>query len=202
MDGHSIGIEMLNAGPLKPDDQGGYYKKGYGKDYTIPAEDRIFADNQWWQIFPQTQLDSALGIVKRLFEDYPTLKDVLRHSEVNSSGEREFDPGAAFPMQWFHAQVLGLDESIPIKMVQVTQRYSHLYHSPAADTDQILYKGLPKNIRLGILKETDGWSFVHVIKYPDNNPLLTGWIQSDRIEPDTNRPRHYHQPKELIILED
>ena len=202
MDGHSIGIEMLNAGPLKPDDQGGYYKKGYGKDYTIPAEDRIFADNKWWQIFPQTQLDSALGIVKRLFEDYPTLKDVLRHSEVNTSGEREFCPGAAFPMQWFHAQVLGLDESIPIKMVQVTRRYSHLYHGPAVDSGRILDEGLPQNIRMGILKETDGWSFVHVIEYPDNNPLLTGWIQSDRIKPDTNRPRHYHQPKELIIPED
>ena len=198
MDAHSIAIEMINTGPLKPDGEGGYYKKGYLETLTVPEEDRVFEAGQWWQIFPQTQLDAALSIVKLLFQAYPTLKDVLRHSEVNTSGQRQFCPGAAFPMQWFHAQVLGLDEKTPIKMVQVTQKYSRLYQGPDASSG-FVGEGLPRNIRLGVLREEDGWSFVHVIEYPDNNPLLTGWIQSDRIKPDTNRPRHYHQPAEIII---
>jgi len=201
MDIHSIGIEMLNAGPLRSDGQGGYYKKGYLENYPIPAEDQRFEANQWWQIFPQVQLDTALGIVELLFQAYPTLKDVLRHSDVNTSGEREFCPGAVFPMQWFHAQVLGLDEENPIRMVQVTRQYAHLYHGPDVDSGRILEEGLPRNIRMGVLKETGDWSYVHVIEYPVDHPLLTGWIQTNHIIPDTNRPRHYHQPPNLNIPE-
>ena len=199
MDLHSIGIEMLNAGPLTSDGQGGYFKKGYLESYTIPEEDRIFEARQWWQIFPDEQVETALSIVKLLFSNYPTLKDVLGHYEINTTGLRENDPGPAFDMQRFHAQVLGLDKSTPIKMVYKTRVYSHLYKGRDVDSVK-LYEGLNKNVRMGVLKEEDDWSYVHVIEYPDDNPLLAGWIQSDRITPDTDKPRHYHLPSELTIL--
>jgi len=124
---------------------------------------------------------------------------VLGHYEINTTGLRENDPGPAFDMQRFHAQVLGLDKSTPIKMVYKTRVYSHLYKGRDVDSVK-LYEGLNKNVRMGVLKEEDDWSYVHVIEYPDDNPLLAGWIQSDRITPDTDKPRHYHQPSELTIL--
>jgi N-acetylmuramoyl-L-alanine amidase len=199
MDLHSIGIELLNAGPLDSDGQGGYYKRTFHVDYTIPENDRELVNNRWWQSFPDAQIETALTVVKLLFQTYQGLRDVLKHSEINTSGLRENCPGPAFPMQRFHANVLGLDENLPITRVHITNRYSHLYTGPGEENDRVLSEGLPRNIDLGVLHEENGWSYVHVFRYPAENLLLTGWIQNHRINVDGNKPRHYHKPPEIII---
>lgn len=197
MDSHSIGIEMLNAGKLTTDNGVDYYKSNFGITYPVPEDERVFYNGEWWQIYPQAQLNSALEIVRLLIHHYPDIKDVLGHNEINP-GQRPEDPGPAFPMQWFHAQALGLDESLPITRVHVTTRFVRLFSGPGENYERI-GDGFPKNTPLGVLSAENGWSLVHV--YPDKRepPYMTGWMQTDSIAVDTLKPRHYHRHKEVVL---
>jgi N-acetylmuramoyl-L-alanine amidase len=197
MDRYSIGIEMLNAQELDTINQMDYYKKTYGTTYTIPEKDRVLINKNWWQIYPKAQLDAALAVVRLLFQNYQELKDVLGHSEINPKWR--VDPGPAFPMQWFHAKVIGLDENVPITRVHITTRYSRLYDGPGDDHETI-GEGLPRNTPLGILSEENGWSYIHLRPDDNNPPFIKGWIQSDRIKEDDLKPRHYHMPPDILAL--
>lgn len=200
MNSWSLGIELVNAGYLEENDEGEWHLNGV----VIPENDRVLKqhplDNvpKWWQIYPQVQVETALEVTELLFENYPTLIDVLSHDEVNPKDRR--DPGPAFDMQRFHAKIISLDDRFPITRIHVTERFSRLYVAPGV-ANETIGDGLPKNIPLGILKEENGWSHVQV--NPQNNPpFVTGWIQSDRINVDNLKPRHYHIPTDLVTLVD
>jgi len=197
MDKHSIGIEMLNAGPLKSNDQGEFYKMSGGTRYAIPEEDRVLINNRWWQIYPQAQIEATHTVVQLLFHHYPGLKEILGHNEINPK-YRPDDPGPAFPMQWFHAVILGLDENLPTTRVQITSGYTHLYAGPG-DTFERIGEGYPKNTPLGVLAEVNGWLFVQLNPDSPNPPFLTGWVNRGRVKEDMNKPRHYHRPHDIVI---
>jgi N-acetylmuramoyl-L-alanine amidase len=197
MDRHSIGIEMLNGGPLNSNDQGEFYKSSGGITYIIPIEDRVFINNKWWQIYPQAQLDAAHAVGQLLIQHYPEIKDVLGHNEINPTW-RPNDPGLAFPMQLLHATLLSLDENLPVTRVQITAGYSHLYTGPGEDFERA-GEGFPKNTPLGVLAEMNGWLFVQLSPDSQNPPFITGWIHHGRVKEDIYKPRHYHQPRDIVI---
>jgi N-acetylmuramoyl-L-alanine amidase len=197
MDRHSIGIEMLNTGRLIADEEENFSKSSGGITYIIPPEDRVLINSKWWQIYPQAQLDAAHSLVKLLFQYYPELKDILGHNEINPAW-RPDDPGSAFPMQWFHATILGVDENLLITRVQITSGYSHLYAGPG-DTYERVGEGFPKNTPLGVLAEEKGWLFVQLNPDSQAPPFITGWIQQGRVQEDIYKPRHYHRPRDIVI---
>jgi N-acetylmuramoyl-L-alanine amidase len=203
MNSWSLGIELLNAADLDENDQGEIHKRGV----LIPEEDRVYLQHRlqysprWWQIYPQAQVDAALTVTRLLFQTYDTMEDVMMHDEIVPPNIR-IDPGPAFPMQWFHAQVLGLDETMPIKRVNVTTCISHLYHGPGVNYQVIDSSRLERNVPLGIMTEQDGWAYIHVLQEVGGLQDLVGWIQSDRITEDSLRPRHYHKPPHIVIPEE
>lgn len=102
----SIGIELVNPGPLK---SGPPYPRTLmgGKwdgETFVKAKDGYVT----WAAYTPEQLETCFSICKALYEAYPgLLKGVYGHNEISPG--RKIDPGPAFPLasfkQWFEGRV-------------------------------------------------------------------------------------------------
>lgn len=103
----SIGIELINYGPLTKDSNGKYRSLF---NTTIPEEE-VFMDKHindssesfYWHKYSNAQLDAAFQLTRLLVRTY-RLRLVLGHEEI--SPVRKVDPGPAFPMELFRSAVL------------------------------------------------------------------------------------------------
>lgn len=106
----SVGIELVNAGPLTSAKDGAFYT-WWGAQ--IPLSDVVEVDpkdpasfgKKYWHRFPGEQITSALEIVRCLIATYPQIEDILGHSDVAPG--RKTDPGPVFPMMSFKAALFG-----------------------------------------------------------------------------------------------
>lgn len=94
---YSIGIEIVNAGPLERTSAG--YKTWYGS--IIPTSEVIKAKHvnekveRYWQTYTEEQISEFIKVTKLLKETY-NLKYLLGHSDIAPT--RKTDPGPAFPI--------------------------------------------------------------------------------------------------------
>lgn len=101
---HSIGIELVNPGPLTARSDGGF-ADAHGR--LIPAAGIVRAAHRHggprrpWQAYPTAQLDTLERALRALRHRYPTLEDVVGHDDIAPG--RKIDPGPAFPMDRFKA---------------------------------------------------------------------------------------------------
>lgn len=114
----TIGVELVNAGPLN--------KRGDGKYATalggtvVPASSVVIAAHKnggperAWQTYPPAQIAAAMEIAGALVAAYG-LRDVIGHEDIAPA--RKADPGPAFPMASFRARVIGraADKAPPAK---------------------------------------------------------------------------------------
>ncbi|MEM7371957.1 MAG: N-acetylmuramoyl-L-alanine amidase [Bacteroidota bacterium] len=102
----SIGIELVNYGPITKDDNGVYRNLYRGRvsqeDVFMGKHKNDSAESFLWHKFPQAQLDSAYQLTRLLVQTY-NLPLVLGHDDI--SPVRKVDPGPAFPMEDFQNAV-------------------------------------------------------------------------------------------------
>lgn len=102
----SIGIELVNWGPLARDEDGWRTWTGAAvsaKDVRI-ATHRDEKKERGWQTFPEAQMEAAHDICSALVSEFPAIDHILGHDDV--SPNRKIDPGPAFPMLSFRAAIL------------------------------------------------------------------------------------------------
>ena len=103
VNGRTIGIEIMNVGPL--------YEKD-GKIYTI-AENKEFNgpgmsggppkyQYELWEAYAPLQIDDVIALTKQLVKEFPALatdpdRFLVGHEDVDPS--RKIDPAIAFPWQ-------------------------------------------------------------------------------------------------------
>ena len=107
---YSIGIEIVNAGPLTqskdnkyrtwyksviPDDQ---VEHDSGRSPVVPATDN------YWHSYAKEQIDKCWEICDLLIQVYG-IKEVVGHEEI--SPRRKIDPGPAFPLDTFRNRLFG-----------------------------------------------------------------------------------------------
>ena len=101
---YSIGIELDYPGQLKCSSGRWitWFNKAYDDDDVIVAKAKYGARTYGWLKYPDVQLEAAVEVAALLVGTYQ-LKEILGHEDI--SQRRKWDPGPAFPMEDFRAQV-------------------------------------------------------------------------------------------------
>lgn len=107
LNGHSIGIEIVNAGKLNRT-AAGKWRNWAGNE--IPEEQVVLATHKHetreagWHAYTEAQLNTVAEIGTTLHRHFGFL-DVLGHDDV--SPRRKVDPGPAFPMTSIASRIMG-----------------------------------------------------------------------------------------------
>ena len=179
LNGHSIGIELVNAGKLMKNDNAWYSPLDRKK---IPITQVLYAMHkneqraEGWQDFTQAQLEAAMDLGALLTKEYG-LKDVLGHDDV--SPFRKTDPGPAFPMDAFRSRVMGRGDDI--KDVFVTTVKLNIREGAGTFFEKIT-KPLPKGTKLQVLNVDGNWSFVSALEPVHGIMDLEGWVYHKYLE--------------------
>lgn len=119
---YSIGIELDNAGPLKA--AGSKFISDFGKYYdpdeVIEATHRNESAPRFWHAYTEEQLECVRDVCEVLIERF-TIKTLVGHEEI--APQRKSDPGPAFPLNKFRAQLLESrleDEAEPDEIASVS----------------------------------------------------------------------------------
>ena len=176
---YSIGIEIANYGWLNKYGDGSYGRSDTPRfaanDVTIGRMPNS-TETKAWENYTLAQLDAVEQVTQALLNHYPSIREVIGHSEISPS--RKFDPGPAFPIQRYRNlldnRAMGAlnegTESSPEKYV--TTVTVNFRSGPGNDWDVIEQSPLPANTPL-IKKDEQGiWYFVQL----ENNPNIHGWI--------------------------
>lgn len=105
LNNYSLGIELVNAGPLTKAQDGKFFT-WWGKE--VPLADVVEVDpnapgcfnRPYWQRFPEEQIWACQLAVQALMREYP-VEEILGHSNISPG--RKQDPGPAFPLQHLRA---------------------------------------------------------------------------------------------------
>lgn len=102
VNGFSVGIELVNVGPLKLVD--GTYRDHNGRPYSGPVvETKPRFGVKFWAEYPRAQLEALVDVILSLREKYPTISEVVGHEDVSPG--RKWDPGPAFPWKEVRAAI-------------------------------------------------------------------------------------------------
>lgn len=180
---YSIGIEMVNAGPLKKTASRfvSAFGKHYSEDEVVLATHRNEQQARYWQVYSEPQIACAMAICEVLIEHYG-IHTLLGHEEVSPG--RKTDPGPAFPLDQIRQQLLsdraaddpdepeslvplrpqqGRDARVMASQLNIRQSAS-LYARPVRPP-------LISGQSVTVLAEKNGWCKVQVTE--------TGWVKKE-----------------------
>lgn len=114
LNSYSIGIEIVNAGPL--DKNGSRWVSWFGKSYPREEVVRSTHKNEskpiYWHRYSAAQIDSVMEICRVLMMQY-SIRFILGHDDISPGRKR--DPGPAFPLEKIRERLLGNDRSGELK---------------------------------------------------------------------------------------
>lgn len=90
--GYSIGIELVNPGPLQPDGNGGFTDT-YHRPFVGQAVEAPSGRYRYWAPYPAAQMEALVSATRYIVGHYP-IAAVTGHSHIAPG--RKIDPGLAF----------------------------------------------------------------------------------------------------------
>ncbi|MFV1982652.1 MAG: N-acetylmuramoyl-L-alanine amidase [Thiohalomonadales bacterium] len=162
---YSIGIEIDNAGILKPNGNGNYlswFNRVYTPDEVVKATHRNETTAQYWHRYSEQQIDTVFEICETLYESYP-IKELLGHEEISPS--RKTDPGPAFPLDRLRMRLFDNDrqeekpdDQIPLlnKVARVTAPLLNIRSGPDPSFDKVA-EPLKQNSQVEIIDKDGSW---------------------------------------------
>ncbi|HRG88091.1 MAG TPA: N-acetylmuramoyl-L-alanine amidase [Chitinophagales bacterium] len=179
MNNYSIGIELDNCGRLRK--VGNDYLNVAGK--VLPPADVVLAQHKHedrveaWHNYPQAQLDS-LKQVSLLLVNHYKLQDILGHEDI--APFRKSDPGPAFPMASFGAQILGRADDTG-EIFKVTTDGANFRSTPNNTTKENILGTLKKDTKVEYISANGGWFNVYVVS-PSTLKDKVGWIHNSLLK--------------------
>ncbi|MCC5914613.1 MAG: amidase [Balneolaceae bacterium] len=174
---YSIGIEVVNAGPLEKSGNLWYawYGRSYKREEVVRAIHRNEDKRTYWHRFTEEQIDSVMNICKVLTKKYK-IRYILDHEEISPGRKR--DPGPAFPLEKIRERVLvsdrsgrnheeGLNEKAFVSAPSLNVR-----SGPGTNFD-IISQPLSRRTEVLITDRENGWAHVEF--------TVTGWVSENYI---------------------
>lgn len=131
--------------------------------YAIGIEQQnVEARSEW----TETQILKCIEVCKALVAAYPSITEILAHSEVATPAGRKDDPGPKFPMDRVRREVFGL-------VTKSTTSDVNLRSGPG--TKFSIVKELSLGTRVNVLSSSGSWSNVEV-------GGLKGWVSNQYLK--------------------
>lgn len=173
---YSIGIEIVNEGPLKK--SGDVFRSWSGRQYTsnevIEAIHRNQTTPKYWHVYTEEQIQVVFDLCQLLVETY-NIKSILGHEEICPT--RKSDPGPAFPLDRLRNKLLHenrdtnnddeLNETGRVMISKLNIRSSPI-------DGQVVARPLTKGTKVKLIEEKNGWYRV--------STEIEGWVYSKYIE--------------------
>lgn len=177
MNNYSIGIEIVNSGPLTK--SGNVYRTWFGSSYdpsdVIEAIHRNETTPRYWHVYTQQQIQAIEEICMALIEEY-NIKYILGHEEI--APKRKTDPGPAFPLDRLRNKLLeesrdaDTDEDLP-DVGRIAASSLNIRALPKNNADKIALP-LTRGTKVKILDEADGWYKV--------STEIEGWVFGKHVD--------------------
>lgn len=179
LNGHSIGIELDNAGPLTP--QGDKWRAWFGRLYdrseVFVARHKNEDRERGWHAYPEAQLEAAIAVSALLVQEYGLI-DVVGHDDIAPG--RKSDPGPAFPMESFRARVMGRQSDAPEHLE--TTVFLNIRQGPGTGHERLEASPLAPGTRLNLLERQGIWHLVEVLD-AERQPVQNGWVHGHYVRP-------------------
>jgi N-acetylmuramoyl-L-alanine amidase len=185
LNGHSVGIEIVNWGKLKKSGSGGWvsWANAPVPDSRVILEEHKHFPGQvfGWEAFDHAQFVAAIGACQALVEEYGIKPwDLIGHDDI--SPFRKVDPGPAFDMDAFRQRVFGRDEDTWNTMLFKVSSPSGLNMRTAPTVSATpAIKNLHDGTVVHALEKTGLWWLVAEVI--DGNDDVTGYVHSGFLEP-------------------
>lgn len=174
---HSFGLELSNWGNLV--EHAGRWTSHTG----VPVAEPVIARHRnghpagWpqgpigWEPYPEAQFETAVEIARALHQTYG-LNEIVGHDDISVG--RKWDPGPAFDMDRFRAQVFGDRSAAAGNTRNVTPESGlNLRRGPGIAHEVIAL--LPKGTQVEPLEVRGNWLLVNVLD-PAGRPERSGWV--------------------------
>ena len=176
---HSIGIELDNPGPVQRVNGRwrAWFKREYPDGDVITAKHKLQGGVCGWVTYTEAQIETAVEVARTLVGHY-ALQEVLGHEEISPT--RKTDPGPAFPMASFRAQVLG-GNAAPSRLF-VTTAQLNIRKGPGTEFDP-LGDPLGPATMVEVLAEQGSWRKVDVEDDINKGEDRQGWVHFKFLRP-------------------
>lgn len=174
---YSIGIEMVNAGPLTK--SGNVYRSWFGSAYNpsdvIEATHRNQTKPRFWHTYTEEQIQTVFEICQLLIDEY-NMKFILGHEEIAPG--RKTDPGPAFPLDRLRDKLLLDDRNVDggadlPEEGRIIANSLNIRSTPTTDGKRVA-RPLKKGTKVKILDQSNGWYKVSV--------EVEGWVFGKYVE--------------------
>ncbi len=197
LNAHSIGLEFVNPGWLKPAGDGqwiDYYgtKKTTAQleqfgGFVLQPHSTVGSGTFAWPLFTNAQIAIGLEIARAIIAKYD-IRAVVTHEEIDTRGWKT-DPGPAFPQSTF-VDLLnpGADQEGDPRYTVNTTRLN-IRGGPGVEHDQVDPPGyLPLGTVVSVLRRSGNWAFVEVAEtsgQPDAPEIgVRGWVHGGYLDMD------------------
>lgn len=157
LNSHSIGIEIVNPGPLKKINDDAYstwYGETIKSDNVIYEKHKITGKYGYWLKINEKQINALNEVVTAIKEKY-NISEVLGHDDI--SPFRKTDVGPTIPINWFHA-VNGNDDVDEVYVVYNTNGEGlNARHFPDINSKMFSFSPLVDGTEVIKLEENGSW---------------------------------------------
>ncbi len=171
LNSYSIGIEIVNAGPLTK--SGDVFRAWYGAAFNpsevIEATHRNESSPRYWHVYTEEQIRVVSDICQELIDTYG-VKEIVGHEEI--APKRKADPGPAFPLDRMRNKLLSgnRDDNNGIVMAKngkVIASKLNIRATPSTEGEKVAAP-LTLNKKVKILEQNGEWYKVSV--------EIEGWV--------------------------